>query len=294
MNKSIIDILISVVCFAIVNVFVKTLVNSGIPAHELVLFRSLVSILFCVAIIKKIGIPFFGVNKKWLILRGLFGTTALVMFFMVLKDMPLAVATTIQYLSPIFTVIFAIYLNNQKVKPIQWLFFVIAFSGIFLMKSEEFFNSDQLIAWKPILLGLASAMLSGMAYNSIIKCKSSDHPITIVMYFPLIAIPLMSVWCLFEFVMPQGIQWFYILLMGAFTQVAQMYMTRALTSEKASIVTPYKYLGSIFAVSFGMIFFAEYLSFITLFGIIVVISGVLVNTLYERKWRRKELKPDQS
>lgn len=285
MNKAIGFILISVVSFSIVNVFVKLLINQGFPAHELVLFRSLVSITFCIYIIKKRGIPFFGVNKKWLIARGLFGTTALLMFFLTLKDLPLAVATTVQYLSPIFTIIFAIYLNGQKIKPIQYLFFLISFLGIFIMKADDFFFSEGSISWLPLLLGLGSAVLSGMAYNSIIKCKTTDAPITIVMYFPLIAIPIMSIWSLFDFVMPVGIQWLYILLLGCFTQVAQVSMTRALTSEKASVVTPYKYTGSIFAVSFGMIFFEEYLSWTVFLGIIVVLSGILINTFYERKVR---------
>jgi drug/metabolite transporter (DMT)-like permease len=284
-NKAIGFILISVVSFSIVNVFVKLLIMQGFPAHELVLFRSLVSITFCIYIIKKRGIPFFGVNKKWLIARGFFGTTALLMFFLTLKDLPLAVATTVQYLSPIFTIIFAIYLNGQKIKPIQYLFFLISFLGIFIMKADDLFFSEGDISWLPLLLGLGSAVLSGMAYNSIIKCKTTDAPITIVMYFPLIAIPIMSIWSLFDFVMPVGLQWLYILLLGCFTQVAQVSMTRALTSEKASVVTPYKYTGSVFAVSFGMIFFEEYLSWTVFLGIIIVLSGILINTFYERKVR---------
>jgi drug/metabolite transporter (DMT)-like permease len=225
------------------------------------------------------------VNKKWLIARGFFGTTALLMFFLTLKDLPLAVATTVQYLSPIFTIIFAIYLNRQKIKPIQYLFFLISFLGIFIMKADDLFFSEGDISWLPLLLGMGSAVLSGMAYNSIIKCKTTDAPITIVMYFPLIAIPIMSIWSLFNFVMPVGLQWLYILLLGCFTQVAQVSMTRALTSEKASVVTPYKYTGSVFAVSFGMIFFEEYLSWTVFLGIIVVLSGILINTFYERKVR---------
>ena len=142
MNKAIGFILISVVSFSIVNVFVKLLITQGLPAHELVLFRSLVSIAFCIYIIKKRRIPFFGVNKKWLISRGLFGTTALLMFFLTLKDLPLAVATTVQYLSPIFTIIFAIYLNGQKIKPVQYLFFLVSFLGIFIMKADDFFFSE--------------------------------------------------------------------------------------------------------------------------------------------------------
>ena len=285
MNKAIGFILISVVCFAIVNVFVKHLILQGLPAHELVLFRSLVSITFCLYIIKKRKIPFFGVNKKWLVARGLFGTTALLMFFLTLKDLPLAVATTIQYLSPIFTIIFAIYLNSQKIRPIQYLFFFISFLGIFIIKIDDFFYSESTISWPPLLLGLVSAVLSGMAYNSIIKCKSTDAPITIVMYFPLMAIPIMSIWSFLNFVIPEGIQWVYILLLGCFTQLAQVSMTKALTSEKASVVTPYKYTGSVFAVSFGMIFFDEFLSWTVFLGIIVVLTGILVNTFFERRIR---------
>ncbi len=207
------------------------------------------------------------------------------MFFLTLSDLPLAVATTIQYLSPIFTIVFAIFLNGQRVKVIQYFFFLIAFLGVFLMKAEDLFNSTEPVDWTPILLGVGSALLSGMAYNSIIKCKNTDHPITIVMYFPLVAIPLTLVWCLYDFVMPKGIEWLFVLLMGCFTQVAQVYMTKALMSEKASVVTPFKYLGSIFAISFGMVLFDELLSWITLLGITVAILGVLINTLFESRIR---------
>lgn len=273
-------------CFAIVNVFVKLLLIAGIPAHELVLFRSVISISFCLVVIKRLGIPTFGVNRKWLLLRGLFGTLALFLFFVTLDLMPLAVATTIQYLSPIFTIIFAIYLNNQKVYPVQYIFFLMAFLGVFLLKVEDLFMANGEVEWLPVILGISSAFLSGMAYNAIIKCKSTDHPITIVMYFPLVAIPLMLIMSIYDFQLPEGIQWLYVVLMGCFTQMAQVYMTRALTSEKASVVTPYKYIGSVFAISFGMIFFNEYLSLMTLIGIAVVLMGILANTVFEKRSRK--------
>jgi len=210
---------------------------------------------------------------------------ALFMFFLTLEKLPLAVATAVQYLSPITTIIFAIYLNNQKVKPEQWLFFLISFGGILIMRKESLEKGSIEELW-PLAIGVGSAILSGLAYNSIIKCKSTDHPITIVMYFPLIAIPLMSLVCFFDkenFRIPHGNEWGFIMIIGVLTQLAQIFMTKALTSERAAIVTPYKYTGSIFAVSFGILFFGEYLSMTTILGIFVVILGVLMNTLYERK-----------
>jgi len=285
MNKAVIYILVSVVCFAIVNVFVKTLIIQGIPSSELVFFRSLVSITFCIVLVRKLKLPLLGVNKKWLFIRGISGTVALYLFFLTLKSLPLAIATTLQYLSPIFTVIFAIWLNDQKVKPLQWLFFGVAFSGVVFMKLEDILKSTEQIVLLPYLFGILSALISGLAYNAIIKCKTTDHPITIVMYFPLIAIPVMGIYMIPEFVLPKGIQWFYIIILGSFTQLAQVYMTKAWTTEKASVVAPFKYVGSIFAISFGMIFFGEILSIWALSGIAILILGVLLNLRFEKSIR---------
>jgi len=131
LNKGILYMLLSSLSFSVVNLMVKILTNAkgqfqfiqDYPPYEIVFFRSIISLTICIFIIKQQKIPFFGYNKKWLIIRGIFGATSLTLFFYTLKNLPIAVATTIQYLSPISTIIFAIFLLKQKVKPIQWLFF---------------------------------------------------------------------------------------------------------------------------------------------------------------------------
>src|SRR5690606_22522507 len=116
--------LLSSFCFALINICVKILADPKVdhthlgrifedmqiyPVHELVFFRSLISLVICVSIVKARGIPFFGNNKKWLLIRGIAGATALTTFFFTIQNVPLAISTTVQYLSPIFTVLFAIY-----------------------------------------------------------------------------------------------------------------------------------------------------------------------------------------
>jgi drug/metabolite transporter (DMT)-like permease len=118
-------------------------------------------------------------------------------------NMPLASASTIQYLSPVFTVMIATQLNNQKVKRIQWLFFLIGLVGAVLIKG---FDPRVKVEW--LLVGITSALFAGLAYNSIIKSKGTDHPMTIVMYNPLVAIPIVSIWCYFDWVTPVGIERF--------------------------------------------------------------------------------------
>ncbi len=103
------------------NVFIKKVTN--IPAMEVVFFRCFVSMLLCFVIIFREKADWKGSNRKLLIARGLFGTLALYTFFVTLHNIPLGTAVTIQYLSPVFTTIIAIFLLKEKVKALQWLFF---------------------------------------------------------------------------------------------------------------------------------------------------------------------------
>jgi len=285
--------LLSSLCFALVNLFVKFLTNpvytggyfQEFPPYELVLFRSVVSLSISLYIIKLKGIPVFGNNKKWLLIRGIFGATALTMFFYTLQNLPLAVATTVQYMSPIFTVLFAIPLQGEKVRPIQWLFFALALSGIVIIGYGKQSGVNSAIDFDPIwlILGLISAVFSGVAYNAIMKCRTTDAPITIVMYFPLVATPVMTVICIINgFIIPQGFEWVVILIIGIFTQFAQILMTKALHAERASKVTPIKYIGAIYAVGIGLFIFDENLSLIIFLGISLILLGVILNSLLKK------------
>lgn len=273
----------------VVNFFVKILgqgenqfLFDGIqryPAHELVLARSVVSFTMSFYVIRKMKIPFWGNNKKWLLIRAFSGITALTLFFYSIHYLPLAVASTVQYLAPIFTIILAIFLLKEKVKMMQWIFILIAFIGVGLIAIGQLSqnDSDQVISGLWLGLGIVSAAFSGLAYTAIMKLKNSDKPITIVMYFPMIAIPIMTLFCLFEFTFPRGIEWFFLLIIGVFTQSAQILLTKALHNGDASTITPFQYLGAVYAYLIGLFVFDEQLTFIMNIGLIIVLVGIIAN-----------------
>ncbi len=288
----------------VVNVFVKILglgPNQSLipdiqkyPVPEIILFRSFITFVMCYAIIRSKRLPFFGVNKKWLVIRGVFGTAALTLFFYTLDNLPLAIATTVQYLSPVFTVIIAVFLLKEKVNRIQWLFFFIAFSGVAAISASKYLSDDFSVTeiapiW--VLAGFISAMLSGVSYNAIVKCRDTDAPVTIVMYFPLIATPIMLVICLFDHVIPQGIEWLLLIIIGVFTQFAQIFMTKALHAENTATVTPFKYFGSIYAFLLGLFLFGEVISLYAILGIALILIGVLGNTYFRKKREKNKAIP---
>ena len=295
MSKGVLYMILSGLCFMIVNFFVKLLGSQNsaslieglqqYPAHELVLARSLISLILSLAIIKRKKLPIFGNNKKWLIARGVSGTIALTIFFYTLHYLPLALAAVIQYLAPIFTVFFAILILKENVKKIQWLFIGISFSGVGLITFSKLYGIDlgENISLEWLFLGIVAAVFSGVAYVSIMKLRTTDEPISIVFYFPLIAAPTMAIFCLFDFVMPIGIEWLLLLIIGIFTQFAQILMTKAFHLGSASVIAPVQYLGAIYAYVVGFFLFEESLSWIIDIGIILIIFGVLANTVLRNK-----------
>jgi drug/metabolite transporter (DMT)-like permease len=287
-------ILLSGLSFILVNFLVKMLGGNNAlsahfhfqsyGAHELVFFRSLVSFIISASIIKKRKIPFFGNNKKWLLVRGFTGIIALTIFFFTLQELPLAVASILQYLSPIFTVIFAAIILKEKIFKIQWILIILAFCGVILIAYDNLLpKSDIVIAPLWMILGIVSAFFSAIAYIAIVKLKNTDKPITIVLYFPMIALPIMGVWCMFEFVLPIGWEWLVLLFIGIFTQIAQVLMTKALHTADTAKIVPFQYLGAIYAILIGWFVFDERLNGILITGMFIIIICVILNTVYQHR-----------
>lgn len=271
--------LISVGCFAAVNLMVKFLPH--LPATELVLFRSLITFLLSYTLLKRKKVNPWGRDKKWLLIRGIAGTTALTMFFYTIQKMPLSAAVTVQYLSPFFTAFIAGLLLGERTRWVQWLFFVISFIGIVVVKGSSAQIPPVLLA-----LGVISSMFSGLAYNSIRKLKN-EEPLVVVMYFPLVAFPIMVVFSFFNWVMPQGMDWMLLIGIGLMTQFAQLYMTKSYQLSEVNTVAPLKYIGVLFALTWDILLFDFIPNAQMYVGILLVIGGVVLNLRFKHQLKRR-------
>ncbi|MCS6935618.1 MAG: DMT family transporter [Chitinophagales bacterium] len=268
--------LVSTAAFAAMNALVKALPH--LPAMELVMFRCGISLCLCLLWLQRERADWRGVNRKLLWARGLFGTTALFTFFITLKTMPLGSAVTIQYLSPVFTAIIGIFWLGERVRAVQWLFFVLSFSGVLLIK-----GFDVRIKTIPLLIGIASAVASGMAYNVVRTLRRSEHPVVVVLHFQIFGFLCGAAYCLFHWVTPSLSDVLLLLLIGIFTQIGQVNLTKALQGDKVANVSVYNYLGILYALFFGWLFFEEQYTLPALAGVGMVLVGVLLNYLYQTR-----------
>jgi drug/metabolite transporter (DMT)-like permease len=262
--------------FAMANVCVKQVAH--LPAMEIVFFRCLLGVAFCFYGLRRANASVVGANHKVLALRGIFGTVALYFFFVTVQNIPLASAMTIQYLSPIFTAVIAIFLLREKVRLPQWVFYAIAFAGVLLI--EQF---DARVSPFYLLLGIVSAFGSGVAYNLVRSLKEKEHPLTVVFHFQFIGMIAGLVFTVFNWRTPAGWDWFYLVLIGIFSQLGQIFLTDALQREKAASVAIIVYTGLIYGISIGWIAFGETQAAGSLFGMLLVVIGVVLSILYSRR-----------
>ena len=266
--------------FFMANVFVKQLAD--MPVMEIVFFRSVVAGAFCWIGLKQAKVHWAGNNKPFLIYRGIAGTTALVLFFLTLQNIPLASATTIQYLSPIFTASIAIFFLKESVKVFQWFFYAIAFSGVLMIKSF-----DPRVSLFYLTIGIIAAFGSGVAYNFVRKLKDTEHPLVIILYFQIVGLVISIPLLFFGWKTPVGLEWVYLLCVGIFSQLGQVFLTNAFSRERAASVAIIVYSGLVYAISIGWFVYGEGQTAFTFMGMLLVVLGVAASVIYSR--RQKDL-----
>ncbi len=268
--------LLATFTFALMKVFVKAIPH--IPAIEIILFRSIISLFISLFFLRRQRVNIWGNNKPILIARGVAGSISLILFFYLLHEIPLATAATLQYLAPIFTTVIGIFVVREKVNPIQWIFFAISFAGVLVVQ-----GFDIRISLYHLGIGLSTSFFMGLAYNFVRKLNVTEHPLVIILYFPLVLLPISTVWSIFIWVPPVGMDWFYLIMVGICTQIAQFFMTKSYQSAELSKVSILNYVGMIYALAFGFFIFGETFNFMTYMGMGLVVLGVLLNVLFKRK-----------
>jgi drug/metabolite transporter (DMT)-like permease len=86
-----------------------------------------------------------------------------------------------------------------------------------------------------------------------------------------------------EFVMPEGIIWFYVFIMGISATASQVLMTKAYEYTKAGIVGTISYSNIVFALIIGVALGDPLPTPLKVLGIILVISSGLIVALVKDK-----------
>ena len=268
--------IVSALAFTLMNISVKQLAEYHV--YEIVFFRGFGSLMLTMGIIYRLKLPVLGNKRKLLVLRALIGTGSMTLFFMSLKYLSTGTAVSLRYLAPIFSAIFAIFILKEKIRAPQWLFFLISFTGVLVLK-----GLDINVSTIGLLLILSAAVLSGLVYITISKIGNSDHPAIIINYFMFTATVFGGLFAIPYWKNPIGTDWFLLSGLGIFGFIGQLYMTKAFQIAANNLVAPFKYLEVLFTGLIGFIWLGEAYTKWSLLGIILIVLGLVSNVIYKSR-----------
>jgi drug/metabolite transporter (DMT)-like permease len=218
---------------------------------------------------------------RWLAARGLFGGSAVVCYFSAMQRIPVGEATLLNYTQPVFTMLCAWLLLNEH-PPRRALFALpLTLVGIALIVG---LRPSEVHAGVGQLLGLSSAVLSGVAVTSIRAARrelpDGPRPETawsvffsftafgLVVTLPAVLPPFGS------WVPPSGGDWVLLLAVGVSSVLAQLLMTDALQHLRVGTAGIISQLTSVLTIGAGAAFLGDRLSAGFLAGALLTLGGV--------------------
>ncbi len=270
-------LLASSLAFSLMSVCVKHL-GGRIPIAEIVLARSLISLLITGVMLQRLAISPWGRRKKALLTRGFLGTSALFCVFEAIKRLPLAAATVIQYTYPTFIAIGAWILLGERIKYRIALAVFLGWSGIALVAKPEWIKGNtEPLPILAIAIALSGALLTALAYILVRNLSKTEHSLVIIFYFPFVSVPITLPIVLNNAVLPNETEWLWIIGVGIFTQVGQICITKGLSLLPAAKAGSLNYAQVFFASIWGIILFSEFLDIWDLIGSAFVLAATVIS-----------------
>lgn len=255
--------------FSLMNALVKG-AASTLPPTEIACFRGLFGFLVTAWIMKSRGISFRGKNPRLLVTRGLLGGLSLLFTFSTLKYIPMADASLLAHLSPLFVVILGHFVLKEKLTAGFYRVFAVAMVGSLLVVKPglDLFHSG----WS--LVGLIGAMIAAGASISI-RRLSADHDTYLIMLYFMGAAAVVPLPFMETFVTPGPREWVMLLLLGAVSFVGQYLLTKAYSFKEAAVVALTRYAGILFNIALGFVFWAEVPDRWSLLGGVMILASCL-------------------
>ena len=251
--------LVSAAAFAGMTAAAK-LVGARLPVFEIVFVRALFSVVVTALLLRGTRVPMLGTRRPLLFLRGVFGFLGLSCSFYAVIHLPLAEATLLQFMHPVFTVGLAAFALREHIGRGVALGIPLSVAGVVLVVRPGFLFGSEAAPLDPFAtaVALAGAFFAADAYVTVRHlARTGEHPLAIVFSFPAVTVAFSLPLMLGDFVWPRGEEWLWLLGAGATAQVGQMALTRGIQLLPASRATAYSYTQIVFAAGLGALWFGE-------------------------------------
>ncbi len=272
----------SVCLFVAMASFLKA--ATGIPAGELVFFRSAFAILPVLLVLAWRGQLSTGLTTKrplghlW---RGVVGIGSMGLGFYGLTKLPLPETITINYASPLIIVILSAVLLHEQVRLYRWAAVVVGLIGVLIIIWPRLtvLTGGTAIGGESLgaIAVLASAALAAAAMLQVRNLVQTEKTTTIVLYFFITGSVLSLLTLPFGWVTPTPQQLAMLVSAGLAGGIAQILLTECYRYAEMSVIAPFEYTSMLVSLLVGYSLFGDVPTAQMLVGgVIVVAAGIFI------------------
>ena len=267
-------------CFVAVNVIVKH-VGGTLPAPEAAFLRFVAGLVLLAPVLVRLGRA--GIPRRVALLfglRGLFHTAAVMAWFFAMARIPLAEATAMSYMSPVYVTLGAALFLGERLAARRLMAVAAALIGVLIILRPGFRelspgHFSQLFA----TLSFAISFLIAKRLASLVSPSVAVAALALAVTIGLAPFAW-AVW-----VPPNLNQVAWMAAVAVFATAGHYTMARAFAVAPISVTQPVTFLQIVWAVLFGVVLFGEPVDIWVLVG-----GGVIIAAVSFIAWREAVLK----
>ena len=245
-----------------------------LPGQEVAFIRFAVGLVACAVAATRMRLR----ARNWtgLLLRGGLGGLAVSCYFLAIEHLPVGTATLLNYTAPVFTAFWAALFLAEPIGRQAVLALLVTTTGVALVivgnRATAPPGSFGFGPWQ--LVGVASAVLSGAAIATIREVRKTDGSWEIFGAFCLIGAVITGVPTATHWVIPNPVEWGYLVATGLVSVAAQLLMTYSFRFVKAAVGGIVMQLTPVAAIVLGFLIYGEVAPALSVGGAAITLLGV--------------------
>lgn len=265
-------LLLSSLIFTVITLLVKV-ASSGYSGMFIATWRFIVGVVTTVIICKMFNISMKIENLRDWLIRGIFGSAAMVTFYLSIQLSTISRSSLLVNTSPVFVAIFGFLFFKEKIRTSDLLSLALCFLGVgFIFYDRGVYSLTGDIA------GLLSGIFSGVAIHYVKKSSMVNNAL-IVYLSPCILGLLFLPFTINEYHTFEMFSFLMVLLVGLMTVLGQFFMTsgyRCVNTTKGSVLN---YLQIPLTLVLGAVFAHDPFPPKFILGMVLIFLGLIINIL---------------
>ncbi len=257
-----------------------------IPPLQVLILRGLFATCWCVPTLFAMGLASQIPRAKngWVLLRALSEALAVMCFVIALAKVPIGDITAIMQTSPLLVVVVAALLLRERIGLLRAALIGVGFIGAVMVAQPGSAATSVLAAvgFPAAILAAGRDLLARKVPGNIPAMITVLATLVVVMLCATVGSALLEHW-----VTPTSQHLLLIAISGLFLMFGQLFLFLAFRLAPASVVAPFLYVATLWAVLSGVLVFRDYPNAMSLAGMALVVGGGLAMVLLDQRRRRK-------